>query len=144
MGVLGRAPRFQKRLAWTNRAALRPSPAPAEPIPARRRVIEYTGQRIGRAEVFRRRFRQHIYIHWLPTGRAIDGAIGGSGAEYLNHSCVPNLIARCTRTRIFLTSLRPIAAGEELFFDYRIANNGYDIPCKCGHPDCIGVLNPVR
>jgi hypothetical protein len=49
----------------------------------------------------------------------IDGVIGGSGAEYINHSCAPNLRSRLVRGHILSFSTRPIARGEELTVDYR-------------------------
>ena len=51
----------------------------AEAIPARRRVIEYTGQHIGFRQAYRRRVRAHLYLFRTGTRRYIDGAIGGSG-----------------------------------------------------------------
>jgi len=115
-----------------------------EPIPARRVVIEYTGQVITPAEAIRRSLRPSIFTFWLSPRRLIDGAIGGSGAEYINHSCAPNLIARWRRGRIFLSSRRAIAAGEELLLDYQLAGNLPRIPCGCGSPDCRGYLNAPR
>jgi SET domain-containing protein len=112
-----------------------------EPIPARRRVIQYTGQRINVREARRRNIRQHLYLFWLNSRFAIDGAIGGSGAEFINHSCDPNLRARATRGRIFLVSLRRIAAGEELTFDYHLTGDYPEIPCSCGSATCQGYVN---
>lgn len=114
----------------------------AERIPARRRIIEYTGQLIDAREVRRRRFRKHLYVHWLPSGKALDGGIGGSGAEFANHCCVPNAVTHSRGNRLFVVSLRRIEPGEEILLNYRMANNGVDLSCNCGHPDCIGVLNP--
>lgn len=110
-----------------------------ESIPARRRVIQYTGQRITSREAWRRRLRQHIYLFWLSPRFAIDGAIGGSGAEFINHSCDPNLYARAARGRIFLVSLRPIAFSEELTLDYHLVGER-QIPCCCGSASCRGYL----
>lgn len=112
-----------------------------EPIPARRRVIEYTGQRISASEAYRRRLRPHIYLFWIGPGRAIDGAIGGSGAEFINHGCEPNLVARVRGGRVTLVSLRPIEPGDELLLDYRIAGNGQLLECRCGAPGCRGFMN---
>jgi uncharacterized protein len=113
----------------------------AEHIPARRRVIEYTGQKIDAEEVWRRRIRQHLYIFQINQNRAIDGAIGGSGAEFINHSCNPNLYARIGGGRIFFVSLRQIAANEELTLDYNIIADGADLPCVCGAEKCRGTVN---
>lgn len=111
-----------------------------EAIPRRRRVIEYTGQRIDRDEAWRRRLRPNVYLYWVSPTRAIDGAIGGSGAEFINHACDPNLVARVRKGRLTLVSLRRIEAGEELLVDYRIAGDAPPIPCRCGGPSCRGFL----
>jgi SET domain-containing protein len=112
----------------------------AEPIPARRRVIEYTGQKIGIEETWRRRVRPHLYIFWAGPKTAIDGAIGGSGAEYINHGCEPNLVARVRGGRVTLVSRRRIPPGEELLLDYRI-RGGPPLACRCGAPSCRGFMN---
>ncbi len=112
-----------------------------EGIPARRRVIEYTGQRIGFDEVRRRRLRPQLYIFRLNDKHALDGAIGGSGAEFINHSCEPNLYAKVGRGHIWLVSLRRIEPGEELLLDYRIRGETKLIRCACRAPGCRGYLN---
>ncbi len=112
----------------------------SEAIPARRRVIEYTGERIGEREMWRRGQRHHLYLFSLGPKRAIDGGIGGSGAEFINHCCEPNLRARLSRGRIFLVSLRPIAAGEELTLDYQVGGDSPDLPCRCGAAGCRGSM----
>ena len=113
-----------------------------EEIPAKRRVIEYTGEKISAREVVRRSMRPHVYHFWLSGSTALDGAVKGSGAEFINHSCEPNLVARISKGRIWLVSLRRIAEGEELSFDYRMAG-GQMLPCKCGAKSCRGYLNPI-
>ena len=115
----------------------------AEPIPARRRVIEYAGRRITEAQAARLGTRRHIYLFSLGDDLMIDGATGGSGAEYINHSCEPNLIARQEGKRVWYSSLRPIAAGEELLVDYRLDSDDV-YPCGCGAPSCRGVLNAPK
>ncbi len=115
-----------------------------EAIPARRRVIEYTGQRIDATEVRRRLVRPQLYLFRLNSRHSIDGAIGGSGAEYINHSCAPNLYARNSRGHIWLLSIRRIEAGDELLLDYRIGGDIDLIPCRCGSPSCRGYLNAPR
>ncbi len=112
-----------------------------EDIPARRRVIEYTGERITLREGWRRRLRPHLYLFRCSARRLIDGAIDGSGAERINHGCEPNLVARFDHRRVFLLSLRPIAKGEELLFDYHVRGDIDPIPCRCGAATCRGFLN---
>src|ERR1044071_3392678 len=62
-----------------------------ENIPPRRKVIEYTGERISRRETARRGLGPFTYLFTLDNYWTIDGAVGGSGAEIINHSCDPNL-----------------------------------------------------
>jgi uncharacterized protein len=116
----------------------------AEAIPARRRVIEYTGQHIGPREAMRRNIRPHIYLFRTGARRYIDGAIGGSGAEYINHSCEPNLTARIRNGRVTLVSLQRIEKGEELLYDYRLGGGTCDLPCLCGTPSCRGTMTLAR
>jgi len=113
-----------------------------EDIPARRRVIEYTGERISATEVTRRSLRPNAYSFWISDRWAIDGAIGGSGAEFINNSCDPNLVARLSKGHIWLVSRRPIAKGEELTFDYRLSGEQI-LPCRCGAKNCRRYLNPI-
>ena len=109
-----------------------------EPIPARRRVIEYTGERITSEEVDRRSRRKRLYIFSLGKRYALDGAVDGSGAEFINHSCDPNMEAHLVRGRIFLTSLRRIEPGEELTYDYNIEDDMEPGKCNCGAKKCRG------
>lgn len=113
----------------------------AEEIPPRRRVIEYTGQHIGLKEAFRRRIRPYLYLFRTGLRRYVDGAIGGSGAEYINHSCAPNVIARVRKGRVMLVSLRRIRQGEELLLDYRVTGDVPLLPCRCGSDVCRGHMN---
>lgn len=116
----------------------------AQAIPANVRVIEYTGERIGYREAERRRERPYLYLFWVAPGRLIDGAVGGSGAEFINHSCAPNLVVDIAEGRVYFVSLREIAICEELLLDYRVrADNGDapPMPCRCGAASCRGFLN---
>ncbi len=113
----------------------------AEAIRARRRVIEYTGQRIGLEEAKRRSIRPFLYTFISGKRTLIDGAIGGSGAEFVNHSCEPNLVARSRSGRIHFVSRRTIAKGEELLIDYQITCDSPLYPCHCGSPRCRGFMN---
>jgi uncharacterized protein len=71
----------------------------------------------------------------------VDGAIGGSGAEFINHGCEPNLVARVRKGRVMLVSMRRIEAGQELLLDYRVTGDVPLMPCRCGAPACRGYLN---
>jgi uncharacterized protein len=117
-------------------------------ISARRFVIEYAGERMGLEEAKRRYGAPPDAKRWKPTylfrlspRRVIDGAVGGSGAELINHSCNPNLRARIRRGRILLWSKRRILPGEELTLDYKFPKDLPKIPCRCGSPKCRGSMN---
>jgi hypothetical protein len=115
-----------------------------QPIPAGRKVIEYTGERIARRGLKRCWDPKRSYICALDSYWGIDGAIGGSGAELINHSCEPNLKTRLVRGHILYYSRRPIAAGEELTVDYKYSDELRPIPCRCAAPTCRGVMNLPR
>lgn len=114
----------------------------AESIPANRKVIEYTGEKISRRETKRRAQSTNlIYLFTLDDYWTIDGSVNGSGAEYINHSCEPNLASRILKGHILYVSLRPIKRGEELTVDYRFEKKVEKVICKCGSPKCRGTIN---
>jgi len=142
-------PRFQ---CWRLRVGRSPIQGlgvfAAETIKGGRKVIEYTGERISKREATRR-FRQMMrsrkpkrfcFFH-LRRGWVIDGAIGGSGAELINHSCEPNLRTRRIRGHILYFSRRKIRTGEELTVDYRFPTKSLRVPCSCGSPHCRRTIN---
>jgi SET domain-containing protein len=112
-----------------------------EPIPARRKVIEYTGERISRRETKRRGMGRVTYLFTLDSYWTIDGAVGGSGAEIINHSCDPNLFSTILKGHILYFSKRPIRKGEELTIDYLFGKDIGRVPCCCGARDCRGTIN---
>lgn len=113
-------------------------------IPPRRKVIEYTGERVSRREAKRRSQRPRVCLFELDAYWCLDGAVGGSGAELINHSCDPNLYAVSMKGHILYMSRRRIAPGEELTVDYRLAHDARRIPCCCGSANCRGMLNLPR
>ncbi|HUQ90620.1 MAG TPA: SET domain-containing protein-lysine N-methyltransferase [Bryobacteraceae bacterium] len=112
-----------------------------ERIPPRRKVIEYTGERISRVETKRRDSRKLHYLFTLDKYWTIDGAVGGSGAEYINHSCDPNLRAVITKGHILYVSRRAIQPEEELTVDYHFPKDVERVVCKCGAANCRGTIN---
>lgn len=115
----------------------------AETIPRHSKVIQYTGERIGPRLADRRWARrllagkaQRIYTVQLNRQWVIDGSVGGSGAELINHSCDPNLTVHKRRGQVFLFSRKRILAGQELTVDY-----GFRCPpCHCGAKNCRGTM----
>jgi uncharacterized protein len=112
-----------------------------EDIPAGRKVIEYTGEKISRKETKRRGDGAVTYLFTLNDYWTLDGAVGGSGAEIINHSCDPNLRAWNFRGHILYMSKRRIRRGEELTVDYRFPTDIERVPCKCGSKKCRGAIN---
>ena len=113
----------------------------AESIPANRKVLEYTGERISRRETKKRSERPLNYIFTLDAYWSIDGSVGGSGAEFINHCCDPNIFSRIVRGHILYYSARPIRKGEELTVDYRFEKHVEKVPCACGSAKCRGTIN---
>lgn len=111
-----------------------------EDIPRARRVIEYTGKRLLYGDAARICPPNDTYIATMNSNWCVDGRSGGSGAQFINHSCQPNLIWRCVGSRLHLFSLRRIRAGEELTVSYRYAIRIQRIPCHCGARGCRGTL----
>jgi SET domain-containing protein len=109
----------------------------SELIPANRKVIEYVGKRLNRREA---KHTDHTYLFEVDNYWKIDGAIGGSGAEIINHSCQPNLISRVLKGHILYVSLRAIKPGEELLVDYNFGRGTEQVRCFCGAPDCRGTI----
>lgn len=108
-------------------------------IPANRKVIEYTGERMSRRETKRR--KEGKYLFTLDSYWTIDGSLSGSGAEFINHSCEPNLVARIIRGHVLYFSLHKIRKGEELTLDYNFDWDTETVPCRCGAKNCRGTIN---
>ncbi len=112
-----------------------------EEIPANRKVIEYIGEKINRRETKIRAGRTLNYIFTLDSYWSIDGSAGGSGAEYVNHCCEPNLETRILKGHILYFTKRKIKKGEELTIDYRFGKDVEKVPCYCGAENCRGTIN---
>lgn len=138
-------PRFARfRLRIARSAIHRWGVYAEELIPPRRKVIEYTGERISRVETKRRGQGPRTYLFTLDDYWTIDGSVDGSGAEVINHSCSPNLYSCIVKGHILYMSKRTIHPGEELTVDYRFSDKVERVPCKCGAPDCRGTINLPR
>ncbi|MGB8417675.1 SET domain-containing protein [Paraburkholderia sp.] len=111
------------------------------------RVLEYKGVVMNWREAVRRHQRDrvdgHTFFFALSGGRVIDGSHGGNSARWLNHSCAPNCEAIEDGDRVFIDTLRPIEADEELFIDYQLVVDrplDEDVrrqhPCRCAAVRC--------
>ncbi len=114
-------------------------------IPAGTVVVEYLGERISRDEAERREALTGpngiTYILEYDARLFIDGAVGGSEARFINHSCNPNCAIRRDEGRAYFYATRTIQAGDELSIDYAFDPDDIQTPCDCGTPECRGLLN---
>jgi SET domain-containing protein len=122
------------------------------PIPAGVRLIEYRGKRITNAEADATYPEDptrpyHTFLFAIDGDVVIDAGRGGSMARWINHSCDPNCDAVIDDGRVWIESVRDIAAGEELTYDYNFileerhtpaAKKRY--PCACGAESCRGTM----
>jgi SET domain-containing protein len=115
----------------------------AEYIRRGRPVIEHTGRLMNRKQYreFNKSKHKHCYVWQLNAYWCMDGAVGGSGAQFINHSCDPNLYVRFNGKRIYYYSRRAIKKGEELTIDYRFEASQTMVPCHCGSKKCRGTIN---
>ena len=117
-------------------------------IPPRRMVIEYAGERINWRQaiqrfrrIWKRKGPKRLYFALLNRRWIIDGAVGGSGAEFINNCCDPNLSGRRRHGRLLLYGRRQIRKGEELTIDYAYSSKSPRAICLCGSPKCCGTIN---
>ncbi len=103
-------------------------------------LFPFTGPRRPAARVPRRlhggsdRFVQVTPDEFMgPSGRIDD---------LVNHSCEPNAGLRFGDDGVWLVALRPIAAGEEVAWDYSttLAGGEWHMLCQCRTPSCRRVI----
>lgn len=88
------------------------------------------------------------YVMELASGRLLDPA---APLRFVNHSCDPNCEIFywdeeevTPEDRLWLQTIRPIEAGEELRIDYCWPADAA-IPCRCGTADCRGwIVDPAE
>lgn len=80
-------------------------------------IIEYTGERITRAEADKRGGR---YLFEVTDDLVIDGKGRENKARYINHACKPNSEAEHDEEddRIYIRACKNINAGEEITYNY--------------------------
>jgi SET domain-containing protein len=110
-------------------------------FPSRKKIAEYTGERISDAEARRRRGRRKLRICGIDDRWSLDGSRGGNGTHYINHSCEPNAFMQSVRGHILFYALRDIAPGEEITVDYGTTLHKDSKKCFCGAAKCRGTIN---
>ena len=107
-----------------------------EPIAKRTRIVEYNGPRISKESADDKyQDSPTTYLFGLGNG---DRVIDGFGlAMFVNHSCDPNCETKEIKGRVWVLSVRDIAAGEELTYDYNLYDGDEDEAlCNCGSANC--------
>src|SRR5579863_3366030 len=62
--------------------------------------------------------------------------------RHINHSCDPNIYVRTVEGVRLVLALKPIAAGEEIAYDYCINSSGDTTwTCNCGASLCRGAIH---
>lgn len=121
-------------------------------IPAGTRLIEYAGERLTPDQADARYpdvpgARHHTFLFAIDDDVVIDAAVDGNDARFINHSCDPNCDAVVDDGRIWIETIRDVAPGEELAYDYAYelverhtpaAKRRY--PCSCGSAKCRGTI----
>ena len=103
-------------------------------------VAEYDGRRITRKQADKRYEDAVItYLFGLGAGEMVID--GHSMAMFINHSCDANCETSEEDGRIWINSIRKIAAGEEITYDYCLYDGGDDEAiCNCGAGNCRGTM----
>lgn len=113
-----------------------------ETIPKNKRIIDYAGEKIPNKESLRREARYlergHIWCFKLTSRTAVDAAVGGNIARFINHSCKPNCYVEIKDGVIWIRAAKTIRKGAELNYDYN-TNGDATIKCRC-RPGCPNYL----
>ena len=116
-------------------------------------VIEYIGDKVTKREGDKRADKQikkaeknkkngMVYVFELNKKYDIDGGVARNYARFINHSCDPNCEVEITNNEIWISSIKRIKKGAELYYNY-----GYPFEtdyeehiCKCGSKKCVGYI----
>jgi uncharacterized protein len=110
------------------------------PIKKGARVCEYEGPRMPKA-VADARYEDRFVTYLFACGG--DMVIDGFGTPmFFNHCCDPNCETEQDENgRIFISTVRDVAAGEELTYEYNLYDSDDDTQdCYCGAKICRGTM----
>jgi uncharacterized protein len=120
-------------------------------IPKGVKVIEYVGKKVTEKQsegIYERQMKNaskkgvgHVYLFTLNSKYDIDGNYAYNKARLINHSCDPNCEVEIIKGHIWIMSLKKIAAGEELTYNYGFNMDFWqDHVCRCGTSKCLGYI----
>uniref|UniRef100_A0A6P6XRU4 [histone H3]-lysine(36) N-trimethyltransferase n=1 Tax=Dermatophagoides pteronyssinus TaxID=6956 RepID=A0A6P6XRU4_DERPT len=122
-----------------------------ESIPANSFLMEYVGEVIDpfmfhkRTDKYSKLKMEHYYFMALKSDEIIDATFKGNMTRFINHSCEPNSITQKWTVngelRIGFFTIKPVAAGEEITFDYQFQRYGKKAQkCYCESISCRGYI----
>ncbi|KAL6296703.1 hypothetical protein ACE6H2_004845 [Prunus campanulata] len=120
-------------------------------------VVEYVGEIVGLRVADKReneyqsgkklQYKSACYFFRIDKEHIIDATCKGGIARFVNHSCVPNCVAKVISVRnekkVVFFAERDIFPGEEITYDYHFnhEDEGKKIPCFCNSKNCRRYLN---
>ncbi|KAF9146584.1 histone methyltransferase set2 [Linnemannia schmuckeri] len=122
-----------------------------EGLPAGSFVMEYIGEVLPHSSFVKRTREyslagvEHFYFMSLQSDEVIDATKKGCLARFINHSCNPNCHLEKwvvgSKLRIGIFTIKRVAEGEELTFDYQFERYGAEAQkCYCGEANCSGFI----
>ncbi|KAF7817278.1 Histone-lysine N-methyltransferase TRX1 [Senna tora] len=120
-------------------------------------VVEYVGEIVGQRVADKReteyqsgrklQYKSACYFFRIDKEHIIDATRKGGIARFVNHSCLPNCVAKVINVRhekkVVFFAERDIFPGEEITYDYHFnhEDEGQKIPCYCNSKNCRRYLN---
>ncbi|XP_062098218.1 uncharacterized protein LOC133804082 isoform X3 [Humulus lupulus] len=120
-------------------------------------VVEYVGEIVGLRVADKReneyqfgrklQYKSACYFFRIDKEHIIDATCRGGIARFVNHSCLPNCVAKVISVRnekkVVFFAERDIFPGEEITYDYHFnhEDEGKKIPCFCNSKNCRRYLN---
>ncbi|CAG8710304.1 13723_t:CDS:2 [Dentiscutata erythropus] len=113
-------------------------------------ILEYRGEIISKCTARKRMeakylHRKSVYFLEYGKGEVVDGAVCGTLARFINHSCAPNCHIEKWRAPnsehfIGVFASNDIKPGTELTYDYNFSTFGgaQEQECFCGAHNCRG------
>lgn len=120
-------------------------------------VVEYIGEIVGLRVADKReneyesgrkvQYKSACYFFRIDKEHIIDATRKGGIARFVNHSCLPNCVAKIislkNEKKVVFFAERDINPGEEITYDYHFnhEDEGKKIPCFCNSKNCRRYLN---